>query len=137
MYCGDPRSPRLGVRHAHTPRRLDGGLLATRRRRGKRRKPRTDFGARAVEDAHRQKGDARALIAHGKVDALLGDRDGSRLDVDDLLVAGGRATSVGGDSVDQFVALWLPWRRLPRGGVKLIVEQAEGFFTAKRLAREE
>ena len=53
------------------------------------------------------------------------------------LVGRGEAALVGSDAVDEFVRVGLPRRRLPRGGVELVVEEAEGFLARERRAGEE
>ena len=53
------------------------------------------------------------------------------------LVGGGEAALVGGDAIDELVALGLPRRRFARGGVELVVEQREGLLAAERRAGEE
>lgn len=53
------------------------------------------------------------------------------------LVGRSESSLVGGDAVDELVALRLPGWGLSRRRVKLVVEQREGLFAGERRAREE
>ena len=53
------------------------------------------------------------------------------------LIGGGESSFVGGDAVNELVALRLPWRRFAGGSVKLVVEQREGLLARKGSAGEE